>query len=390
MIDMLSRRHDVAVLYLLPTDFTGFQRSPSACNHMTGIPIPAASHDPKPFWARLMEAGRELLGDKPDWVRSAWSPTMAAASVELASDFRPHVVQFEFHVMSQYLPFVRKAAPDAACVVTEHEPGVVAADEHGSAKGSIRHRLGSLVRRRAWARFETRALSRADAVVTFTEKDQAVIRALLGGCGTEVVCIPLRFPIERRPASEQQAPIPTDLLFIGAFQHPPNVDAAMRLATDIFPTIRRTVPRTRLYIVGGDPPPELLAAAGNGLSVTGWVEDPQPYLAGASVVLCPLRQGGGIRVKVLEACVSGKALIASASAVEGLSIRPGIEFVLASSDEEFVDSAIDLLSNAAKREQLGQAAQRWARRTQDTDEWSAEYDALYDRLMTRRSHQKSS
>ena len=55
--------------------------------------------------------------------------------------------------------------------------------------------------------------------------------------------------------------------------------------------------------------------------MTGWVDDPSIYLAGATVVLVPLRQGGGLRVKMLEACAAGKAIVASPMAIEGLSLR---------------------------------------------------------------------
>ena len=327
----------------------------------------------------MVEAARLLLGARPDWVRESWSDKMAEACAQLAAEIQPDVVHFEFHVMAQYIPFVRKAVPEARCIVTEHEPGVVSASARRRESRGIRQRLSSWIRRIAWARYERRTLSQADAVVTFTKKDEEVVRELVCASPTEVTCIPLRILPER---SGSDRPIESSLLFVGAFRHPPNVDAALRLATAIFPRIREAKPGTRMYIVGPDPPPRVLSAAGPGIEVTGRVDDVAPYLSGASIFICPLRLGGGMRVKVLEAFAFGKALIASPQAVEGLGLRPGIEFILASDDDEFADRAIELLSNAERREQLGQAALDWASRTQDPAEWAAQYDALYGRLMT--------
>jgi glycosyltransferase involved in cell wall biosynthesis len=218
-------------------------------------------------------------------------------------------------------------------------------------------------------------------VVTFTDKDSAAISRLIGTVGPHLASIPLRLPVPLA-ATAVETPVPSDLLFIGNFQHPPNVDAARRLLKTIFPRIRQALPTATLLIVGADPPPELLTAAGDGASVTGWVDDAMPYLLGASVVVAPLHQGGGMRVKVLEACAAGKALIASGLAVEGLSLNNGVEFVLADTDDAFVESSIDLLSEFSRRKELGEAARRWAEHTLDLDQWASDYESLYSRFMT--------
>jgi glycosyltransferase involved in cell wall biosynthesis len=230
---------------------------------------------------------------------------------------------------------------------------------------------------------ERLALSRADAVVTFTEKDRKIVRALVGPAGPDCVSIPFQLRAASSIGNEREAAIPSDLLFVGNFKHPPNFDAAMRLVTRIFPAVHEAASEARLYIVGADPPEELVRAQGPGITVTGWVESLQPYLAGAKMVLVPLRQGGGMRVKVIEACAASKAIIASDLAVEGLGVRPGADFVPANSDQEFIESAIELLGDPARRRSLGEAALRWALRAQSSDEWLSQYEDLYRRLHRR-------
>jgi len=379
IVDLLSRKHEVSVLYLQPQGADAIQHPPGNPDRLIGIAIASARNEARGSLRRTVDALRWLLWDVPDWVKESWSEAMAAAVAKQVADFRPDVVHCEFHVMAQYIPIIRKAAPDTPCIVTEHEIGLVAAVDHGNERRGFRRWLGSASRKRSWARFERRALSLASAVVTFTEKDCAVARDIVGPSGPECTVIPFQL---RAPSSEslEQAPILSDMLFVGNFKHPPNVDGAMRLVRAIFPALREAVPTATLYIVGADPPEWLVETKTPGVTVTGWVESPRPYIEGAKLMLIPLRQGGGMRVKVIEACAAGKALIASATAVEGLELRPGAEFVLADSDEEFVESAIGLLGDPRRRDRLGKAALQWALRTQDPNEWLGRYDALYARL----------
>lgn len=377
MLEMLARRYELSVLYLLPPGLTPPARLPKGCNRLHAVPIWPLDRGLKRFGRQLFHAIRLFLWGAPDWVEDAWSPEMAMTAASLANEIKPDIVHFEFHVMSQYISTVREVAPRAVYIVTEHEPGV-SADDYLGEKLPVRKRLSALARRRAWARFERRSLLEADAVITFTNKDKEAIHRLVGTAGPHVVSIPLRSPVPF--AGREVRTVPSDLLFIGNFRHPPNVDAARRLISAIFPRIRQSRPATTLLIVGTDPPVELLSAAREGVGITGWVDDTAPYLHGASVFVAPLRQGGGMRIKVLEACAHGKALIASPLAVEGLSLNAGVEFLLADTDDEFVENALELLRSPRRRRKLEDAARRWAVQTQNADQWLLEYEALYRRL----------
>ena len=123
-----------------------------------------------------------------------------------------------------------------------------------------------------------------------------------------------------------------------------------------------------------------MAAAGPGIVFTGWVDDTSQYFRHASIVMAPLRQGGGMRVKIVEASSFGKAIIASALAIEGLGLRDGVECIVADSDDAFATTAIKLLQNRERIREIGMAASRWAGRTQDSAAWLADYERLYARL----------
>jgi glycosyltransferase involved in cell wall biosynthesis len=148
----------------------------------------------------------------------------------------------------------------------------------------------------------------------------------------------------------------------------------------IFPMILRELPDARLTIVGANPPQDLVETATDGMTVTGWVDDPTTYLAAAAVVLVPLRQGGGLRVKMLEACAAGKAIIASPMAVEGLSLKDGEEVVIAETDEEFAARAVALMTHHEARTRLELASRHWWKDAHDVGRWLAQYAQVYESL----------
>jgi glycosyltransferase involved in cell wall biosynthesis len=166
------------------------------------------------------------------------------------------------------------------------------------------------------------------------------------------VRIPLAAPVPERAADPRGAD-PPELLFVGSFVHPPNLDAALYLARDLFPRLRARMPALRLALVGADPPERLRALAGDGVEVAGWVPDLAPRLDRAALVVAPLRRGGGMRVKTAEALAAGKAVVGSPLAFEGLDVEPGTHAAFATGAEEFVAAAGRLLADPERRARMG-------------------------------------
>jgi glycosyltransferase involved in cell wall biosynthesis len=114
------------------------------------------------------------------------------------------------------------------------------------------------------------------------------------------------------------------MIFTGAMNYPPNVDAAMFLIEQILPRVRRTVPDARALIVGHSPPPSLVNAGTlPGVTVTGFVEDVRPYLEQATVFVAPVRFAAGIQNKLLEALAMELPAVASRLAADGLRMEDG-------------------------------------------------------------------
>src|SRR3954452_22830850 len=109
------------------------------------------------------------------------------------------------------------------------------------------------------------------------------------------------------------------VVMVGNFGYGPNVDGALWLAREVMPLVRDVVPDAELQLVGTSPPEEIRALAGDGIEVTGRVPDVAPYLEAADVVVCPLLFGGGVKVKMLEAIRSGKAIVSTSVGCQGLN-----------------------------------------------------------------------
>ncbi len=114
------------------------------------------------------------------------------------------------------------------------------------------------------------------------------------------------------------------IVFTGAMNYQPNIDAALFLIDDIFPRVRNAHPDAELLIVGHSPTPALVTAGRRpGVTVTGFVDDVRPYLERAAVFAAPLRFGAGIQNKVLEAMAMEVPVVATPLAADGLNTEDG-------------------------------------------------------------------
>lgn len=160
------------------------------------------------------------------------------------------------------------------------------------------------------------------------------------------------------PAHEYPNPYPADeaaIVFTGAMDYWPNIDAVQWFAREILPTVLASNPDARFYIVGSRPTPEVQTLASlTGIRVTGSVPDIRPYLAHARIAVAPLRVARGIQNKVLEAMAMAKPVVASPQALEGIAANIGEEALLARDSNEFIATVSNLLQHPPNN--LGQAA----------------------------------
>jgi sugar transferase (PEP-CTERM/EpsH1 system associated) len=154
------------------------------------------------------------------------------------------------------------------------------------------------------------------------------------------------------------SPEPGRLVFVGSMDWGPNEDGVLWFLRDIFPRIRKAIPRASFTIVGRAPSPRLRAIAEKepSVEITGWVPDVRPYLAKAEVVVVPLRVGGGTRIKIPEAMAMAKAVVSTPIGAEGLPFNDRQQIRIAEQPEEFARAVAELVNSVHLRNSIGYAA----------------------------------
>ncbi len=260
----LGERHRITLLCLRPEeDPSCDELVRDRCELVEEFELPGVGRTATAGWRRR---GRLLWGlarRRPMWVTDTGVGAYARRLHELVREWKPDVVQAEYHVMAQYL---RDLPHGPQRVLTEIEPGTsAAADAYRNARLILQPLLRTDAG--AWGRFEREILGDTDAVVVYTERDRRELAALAPHA--PLTRIPMGFGIPPGPLSACGLE-PESFLFVGNFMHPPNVEAARRLVGEIAPRIVSRRPAARLYIVGGRAPGSLRRTAGakNGRGTT--------------------------------------------------------------------------------------------------------------------------
>ena len=165
-------------------------------------------------------------------------------------------------------------------------------------------------------------------------------------------------PTRASPFADGELPV----VFTGAMDYWPNIDAVTWFATEMLPRLRAIWPRLRFHIAGRNPTPAVRALAGDAVNVTGTVPDMRPYLQHAAVVVAPLRLARGIQNKILEAMAMGRPVVAARECAEAITAQRGSELVCAEDADAFVREVDALLHAPARAAAIGDAGRRRVQR----------------------------
>ena len=210
--------------------------------------------------------------------------------------------------------------------------------------------------------YEREMAMRAKRSFVVTESETALFRGLAPECAGAIE--PMGNGVDAdyfAPAAARPSPFAADelpVVFTGAMDYWPNVDAVCWFAGEVLPELRRARPALRFYIVGRSPSAKVQALAGPAVSVTGTVPDVRPYLQHAALVVAPLRLARGIQNKVLEAMAMGRPVLASATCAQSIDARLGIDLLAAIEPEDYVREIEAVLSDAVLAQALGRAGRQ--------------------------------
>jgi glycosyltransferase involved in cell wall biosynthesis len=157
----------------------------------------------------------------------------------------------------------------------------------------------------------------------------------------------------RRSAAPRSSPLVAmpsrSVVFVANFAYAPSLDGARFLLDEVAPRVWARVPAATFVLVGNSPPPELRARSTATVVVTGRVPDVAPYLDEADVVVCPLRSGGGVKAKTLEAVRRGAPIVATPIAIQGLPETAASVIRVAERPDELATEIVALLTDQDAR-----------------------------------------
>lgn len=293
--------------------------------------LPADRHRVEPYATQLQHLGVEVwhapfAGRAPAWLR------------EHGARFDAAMVS-RHYVAREFLPLLRAHAPRAKLVFDtvdlhylRERRGADVAGDAALARTAERTRA-----------LELDIIGRADVTLVVSEVERALLRQDAPQARVEILSNLHRIAGARRAFAERH-----DLVFVGGFRHPPNVDAVRWFVEAVFPSIRARLPDVIFHCIGSHTPPEIEALAAHpGVRVHGHVADLDPFMDGCRVALAPLRYGAGVKGKVNLSMAHGQPVVATACAVEGMHLRDGDDVLVADDPQAYADAVVRLYTDEA-------------------------------------------
>jgi len=322
---------------------TARQHLEEYCERVEFLPIPAEQKR----LGRQMLAIRSLLGGHPYSIR--WLQTERArrllAGWSSGIDF--DVVHFDTLSLAPY----RRLFSHGAATLDHHNI------ESSMMLRRARMEPQPLRRLYFWQegvrlrRFEQQMCPAFDLNITCSAVDTQRLRAVVPGVRVEEVPNGVDISYFRPDEGSEE---PLSLVFAGNMSWYPNAAAMLFFAERVWPALKREVPQLQMNVVGGDPPARLKAIAKSDASfnVHGFVPDVRPYLHRSAVYVCPIMDGGGTKLKILDALATGKPIVAHPVACEGIEVVDGKHVLFAREPEEFVAQIVALLNSPERRRQM--------------------------------------
>lgn len=310
--------------------------------------------------------------ERPDVVEEFASPAFRGVLQMMVRKWQPFAVQLEFTQLAQY---AADCAP-AKTLLVEHDITMDLFEQ------LLRQGEEWETRRQyeRWVRFETDAWRRVDVVVTMSEKDRAAVT------GGRAVTLANGVDLERfRPGPAE--PEPGRILFIGAFQHLPNLLALEFFLNEVWPKLGSFCPL--LHVIAGKRAEYhyeqqkhrvLLDLAQPGLVVDGFVSDVRPAYERAAVVIAPLLASAGTNIKVMEAMAMGKAIVSTPAGINGLDLEDGRDVLVAGTAPAMAEAIVRLFQVPARRRDLERNARATVERLYDWDVIAERQRKLYEEV----------
>lgn len=381
LLRRVASRHDVSIAAFLekPEDFAGVSHLQQFCSK-----VEVARFQKRSRLEKIPGLLQYALEGKPPELKLLYSNELVVKIKKLVSSMDFDIVQVEHSRMGLYL---ETFPHDSRCksilmfhnITSLQYKRFSQVEEHWGRK--MRTWLNSVT----MGNWEPNYAERFDRCATVSGLDRQLL--LQANPHLKVDVIPNGVDIEKyQPLPLPPKNAPPSLLFIGNMGYPPCVDAVLYFCREIFPLIRRRIAGVQLWIVGRDPWPEVLQLNGDGIHVTGRVEDVVPYYQQSAVCVVPLRAGGGTRLKILEAMALGRPTVSTTIGCEGLEVVDGQHLLVADEPEQFAEKTVRLLTDRQLYQSISTLGRRLVECTYGWDKIAGRLMDVYADMLAQHDH----
>jgi glycosyltransferase involved in cell wall biosynthesis len=315
------------------------------CRRITVIRLPAESSRLYFLWL----AFKSLFTKAPFTANWTDSEELLRKLQEQTRDTRYDLVYFDTISLAGY----RSVVGDVAKVLNHHNIESHLLQRRVAYEGNALRRFYFGLEARKLCRYEAEVIGDFDLNLTVSELDAQRLKEIVPSVRTSVVANGVDVDYFRG-AGARVAPKDGRLIMVSGMNWFPNKDAAIYMARDIWPALAASMPSLSLTVVGASPPAEVtsLAAADSRVTATGFVDDVRPHMNEAQIYLCPMRDGGGTRLKILDALSMGVPIVATTMAYEGIDVVPEEDVLVADDPAAFVRQVKRLVDDPALRAKL--------------------------------------
>jgi len=202
--------------------------------------------------------------------------------------------------------------------------------------------------------YERKMVRRFQHVIAVSEHDRSLMSRWVDPA--RITVVPTGVDLKQFKGKSPAREMENLVIFVGAMDWGPNVDAVEYFCQEIWPAVKAKIPDARFRIVGRNPDRRVEKLAGESIEITGSVPSVVDHLYAAAVVVVPLRIGGGTRLKIYEAMAAGKAVVSTSVGAEGLDVHHGSDIVLADDPTTFAENVVGLLRDEQLRRRYEQSA----------------------------------
>ena len=344
------------------------------CASVEWVPLPTDSFGVGRYWRAI----NGVVSGEPYEFRWLRSEEMRVRLQRLIGQFRFDVVHADTLGLSPYVPLI----PHAGTVLNHHDI------ESALVQRRALHEC-NVVRRAFWSQeaanllaAERRWCPMFDANVVVSEDEGQLVKA---SCGDSAICV-VPNGVDVQYFSPRSDPGGARLLFCGRLDQLANRGAITYFFHSMWPALSEKIRYLEIDVVGKNPPAWLLELSQRDprVHVPGFVDDVRPYFQKATLFVCPITDGGGTRLKILDALAMGMPIVSTTFAASGLSLRDGEHLLLADTPEAFIEKILSMLSDRELRKRLAQSGCDIARRTYSWDSIGQNLRHAYEQAASRK------